>query len=237
VANADVPLTIVMPAFNEEEGIAQAVAEVQRELMRAVPGAELVVVNDGSRDRTGAILDELAARDSSLRLIHQPNEGHGRALRAGLEAARGEYVFLVDSDRQIPLRAFHRLWEAARGRSGAFGLRRVRHDSAIRVALSSLIRATLTVLFGVRLRDANVPFKIIRRSVWIEARKVIPPHALAPSLLLAVFMRRRGMDVIEEEVPHCRRTTGRGSLRHLKLISFCLRAFGQLLVFRRRLGS
>ena len=82
-------LTIVMPAYNEEQGIAEAVAEVLREVVARVPGSELVVVDDGSRDATGRILDELARAEPALRVIHQPNGGHGRALRTGLDAAAG----------------------------------------------------------------------------------------------------------------------------------------------------
>lgn len=98
------PLSVVMPAYNEEAAIEQALREVQRHVLTLIPGAEVIVVNDGSRDGTGLILDRLVAENSSLRVIHQPNGGHGRALRTGLDAARGEHVFLIDSDRQIPWR-------------------------------------------------------------------------------------------------------------------------------------
>jgi glycosyltransferase involved in cell wall biosynthesis len=64
------PLSVIMPAHNEEDCIADAVAEVRRDVLDLVPDAELVVVNDGSKDRTGAILDEIAAADSRVRVVH-----------------------------------------------------------------------------------------------------------------------------------------------------------------------
>jgi glycosyltransferase involved in cell wall biosynthesis len=228
-------LTVVMPAYNEEAQIATAVGDIQRHVFPLVPGTELIVIDDGSRDRTGAILDELAATDRRVRVIYQPNGGHGGALRTGLDAAEGEYVLLVDSDRQVPLEAFPALWGAARGRDGAFGVRRGRRDPPFRILLTQLIRLVLRPLCGVGLRDANAPFKVIRREVWREARPLIPPETLAPSLFLAVYARRRGFDVVEVEVPHRARSSGEASLRRWRLVRFSARGLGQLLALRCRL--
>lgn len=230
-------LSVVMPAYNEEDAIGEAVLEVAQVVLDGLPGSELIVVDDGSRDRTGAILNELAAKEPRLRVVHQPNGGHGAAVRAGLERAEGEYLFLIDSDRQIPIEAFADLWHAAQGRDGAFGVRAQRHDPPFRLFLTRQIRRALRLLFGVSLRDANVPFKVVRRAAWEAARPFIPEGTLAPSLFLAVFMTVRGMDVAEVEVPHKERETGVVSIRRWKLLKFCGRAFRQLLAFRRRLRA
>src|SRR6266849_3164323 len=102
-APTQVELSVVMPAYNEEGAIEAAVMEVRQHVFGEIQASELVVVNDGSRDRTGEILDHLAMEDGRIKVIHQPNGGHGRALRTGLDAASGKYLFLIDSDRQIPL--------------------------------------------------------------------------------------------------------------------------------------
>jgi glycosyltransferase involved in cell wall biosynthesis len=233
---AAVPLSVVMPAYNEEGAIAAAVAEVCTHVLDRVSAAELIVVNDGSRDQTGAILDQIAAGDARVRVVHQKNGGHGAALMTGLANATGERVFLIDSDRQIPLDTFPRLWQALEGgRAAAFGVRRVRHDPALRLGLTRMVRSSLRVLFGVRLSDANVPFKLLPRSLWQEARPLIPDGTLAPSLLLAVFAARRGVDIAEVDVPHRERATGVVSIRRWRLLKFCSRALAQLLVFRRQL--
>ncbi len=231
------PLSVIMPAYNEEGCIAEAVAEVRREVLDRVPGAELVVVNDGSKDRTGVILDQIAAADSCIRVVHQPNGGHGRALRTGLDAARGEYLFLIDSDRQIPLSAFEGLWEEAKRGDGAFGMRINRNDPALRLALTRVIRHSLVLLFGAKIHDANIPFKVIRREVWEKARPLIPQDTLAPSLFLAVFAVRTGCAIAFREVPHRERETGVVSIRRWKLFKFCARALAQLVAFNRRLAA
>lgn len=232
-----VMLSVVMPAYNEEGAIEEAVQDVRESVFASVPDAELVVVDDGSRDRTAEILDGLAAGDSRVHVIHQKNGGHGRALRTGMDASRGEYLFLIDSDRQIPLTAFPLLWEAARTRDGTFGTRRTRHDPRLRLALTAVVRTILRLLFGVRIHDANIPFKILRRTDWEEARPLIPEDTLAPSIFLAIFLLRRGYDVAVEEVSHRERNTGVVSIRRWKLFMFCFRAFGQLILFRLRLNG
>jgi dolichol-phosphate mannosyltransferase len=229
-------LSVVMPAYNEEGAIAEATAEVREWVLDKIPGSELVVVNDGSRDRTGAILDGLAAGDARIRVIHKANGGHGPALRTGIDAAQGDRLFLIDSDRQIPLSAFQPLWDAVEsGRDAAFGIRTHRQDPTLRLWLTRVIRYVLPILFGARITDANVPFKLLRRPVWEGARPLLPPDTLAPSLFLAVYAASRHYDEAYIPVPHRERQTGTVSIRRWRLIKFCARAFGQLVTFRRQL--
>lgn len=232
---ANIPLSVVMPVYNEEDAIGAAVEEVQRLVLDHVPGSELVVVNDGSRDRTGPLLDDAAATDPRVRVIHQQNTGHGGAVMSALGAARGEFVFLLDSDRQIPLDDFPNAWaEIAAGREGVFGVRRRRHDPALRLYLTRVIRTAVRLMFGVRLDDANVPYKLLRKSIWDEARPLVPDETLAPSLFLAIIAKRRGHDIVEIEVTHKERETGEVSIRRMKLLKFCARGLSQMLTLRRR---
>jgi glycosyltransferase involved in cell wall biosynthesis len=223
-----------MPAYNEQENIRAAVADIQQHVLDAVPDSRLVVVDDGSRDATADILDDLASRDPRIHTIHQSNGGHGRALRTGLDAADAEYVFLLDSDRQIPLEPFSALWQAAQAGDGAFGVRRHRHDAHVRIWLTAFIRWMIRLLFGVRIHDANVPYKIFHRRLWVHARPCIPPNTLAPSLFLAVFARRHRYAIAEIDVLHRERQQGIVSVRRWKLLRFCSISLAQLVRFRSR---
>lgn len=231
------PLSVVMPAYNEQGAIGAAIADVQQHVFPRVPGAELIVVDDGSRDATGKLIDEAAALDPRVRPVHKQNGGHGPALLTGIDHARGGYVMLIDSDRQIPLDSFEHFWRAAQTADGAFGVRRTRHDPRLRLYLTAVVRWMLRLLLGVRLRDANVPFKIVRRDVLARALPLIPPDTLAPSIFLAVYMRRTRCSIEEIDVSHRERETGLVSIRRWRLLKFCWRAFTQLLVFRRRLAA
>ena len=231
-------VSVVMPAYNEAEAIASAIEEVRVEVLDRLPRAELIVVDDGSTDATGRIADGIAAHDPRIRVVHQPNAGHGGALMTGMDAASGAFLLLVDSDRQIALSAFPAAWaEVERGRDGVFGVRRRRHDPALRLQLTRWVRAAIRLLFGVRLHDANVPFKLLRREIWLDAKRAIPPGTLAPSLFLAVYALRRGRDIQEMDIEHRPRDTGEVSIQRLKLLTFCWRGLRQLVAFRRGLND
>lgn len=228
-------LSVIMPVYNEEGAIVAAVDEVKQCVLARVPEAELVVVDDGSRDATGRLLDDAAASDPRIRVIHQPNGGHGAALLSGLNAARGEYLFLIDSDRQIPLDDFAKAWaEVTAGRDAVFGVRRRRYDPVLRLYLSSLIRHSVNVLLRVQLSDANAPYKLFRRAVWQDARDCVPDGTLAPSMFLAIVAKARGYNILEIDVTHKERDTGEVSLRKFKLLKFCARGLSQMLSLVRR---
>jgi dolichol-phosphate mannosyltransferase len=232
-----VPLTVVMPVYNEQDAIVAAVGDVQEHILSRINGSQLIVVNDGSRDGTAALLDDIARQDGRVRVIHQANTGHGGAVMAGLAAAPGDHLFLIDSDRQIPLDRFHEAWTAiGHGRDAVFGVRRRRHDPALRLFLTKVIRYAVSLMFGVTLDDANVPYKLLRRSVWEEAQPFVPPGTLAPSLFLAIVSKVRGRDILELDVVHKERNTGEVSIRRLKLLKFCARGLSQMIELRRTLS-
>jgi hypothetical protein len=96
-----------------------------------------------------------------------------------------------------------------------------------------LISGVIRWWFGVRLADANVPYKLLRRSVWQEASACIPAGTLAPSLFLAIHAKARGHDILEIDVPHKERQTGEVSIKRLKLLKFCAAGLRQMSAFRR----
>lgn len=223
-------LSVIMPVYNEEGAIVAAVDEVKQNVLTLIPESELVVVDDGSRDATGRLLDEAAAADARIKVIHQANGGHGAALLTGLKAAQGEYVFLIDSDRQIPLDNFKLAWtELLAGRDAVFGVRRRRYDPVLRLYLSRLIKHSVNVLFRVQLSDANAPYKLFRRGIFHEARECVPDGTLAPSMFLAIFAKSRGYNILEIDVTHKERDTGEVTLRKFRLLKFCARGLRQML--------
>lgn len=235
-----IPVSVIMPAYNEADGIETAIAAVQENVFAMLPDAEVVVVNDGSKDKTGEIADAIAAKDPRVRVLHTPNGGHGTALMRGIDAAKGEYVFLIDGDNQIPLEFFPELWALAQNDGGpkldgAFGIRRARNDAYIRRALTAFIGISLIAMFRIRIKDANVPYKLVRRRVWLEARKYIPDGTLAPSLFLSVYMKRKQCDLDFVNVAHRDRIAGEVSIKRWKLIKFCARGLRQLLDLRTAL--
>lgn len=226
--NRPIDLSVVMPAYNEEASIDRAIDEVVREVFAVVADAELVVVDDGSRDATAARVRAWGDRDPRIRLVQQPNGGHGAALMTGLAAARGGRCLLVDSDAQIGLADFRATWDAASGADAVLGVRSPRHDPLHRLVLTRFVRALLRLAYRVPYTDSNVPYKLVGREWCDRLREVAPPAAVIPSILLAVLLARGNARVVEQVVVHRPRTGGTGSLKPMRLARFCLRAWREL---------
>lgn len=228
-------LSVLMPAYNEADNIGAAIEDVISQVFAVVPSAELVIVDDGSRDATGAVAQRIAEQDSRVRVIKQANAGHGPALVRGIREARGDWCLLLDSDRQIGLQDFAATWQLARQHDAVLGVRRRRHDPRHRLILSRMLRGALGWLLGVRSTDANVPYKLLPRALALEAVAAMPPQPRIPSVLLTVYLHHRGVRIAEQDVQHFARSAGEPSLRLRRLIVFCRAALRELMRFHRSL--
>jgi glycosyltransferase involved in cell wall biosynthesis len=228
-------LAIVMPAYNEEEIIGEVVTEVHDEILAKLPGSELLVVNDGSRDNTGAILDELAGRLEGVRVLHKPNGGHGAAVLHGLEHAEAKHLFLMDSDGQFVAADFWKLWELREEYDLLIGSRVERHDPVSRKILTVVVRLAIWAGFGTYIHDSNCPFKLMKTGVWQSAKPHIPADTLAPSIFIAILACKMKYRLKTVGVKHLARETGVCSIRYMNLIRFCARALGQLAGLRLRM--
>lgn len=227
-----------MPAWNEEAVIEAAVRDLEREVLPAAEDVEIVVVDDRSSDRTGEILDRLGRESSHLRVIHaEANAGHGPSVLRAIRESTGDWIFQLDSDRQIPIEEFRRLWEHAQTADLALGVRRGRRDPPTRLALTRVVATVVSLLARRRIRDANVPFKVFRRELWNDLRPLIAEDALAPSIFIALGAARRGWRIAEVPVAHVAGVRTRSSLRAWRLLSFAARGLAQLIAFNRKLSQ
>ena len=152
-----VDVSIVFPAYNEADNIATVVTEFAREL--ASINCEFIVVNDGSTDDTAQVLDTLDV--SNLRVVHHSNNrGYGAALFSGFAAAKGQWTFFTDSDRQFKPMDFHRIWSARVENDVVLGYRSNRKDPFFRKMNALLWSTYIRLLFGVRVQDLNCAFKL-----------------------------------------------------------------------------
>ncbi|MGC9969453.1 MAG: glycosyltransferase family 2 protein [Bryobacteraceae bacterium] len=225
---------VVMPVYNEAGCIREVCAEWLATI-QARGNAALVVVDDGSNDGTGEILDGLAANQAALTVIHQPNAGHGPAILCGYRAtlATGcEWVFQVDSDGQFFADDFYRLWACAGRSAFVLGSRVQRQDRWYRVGLSNAHRVLLRCLFGTDIADPNIPFRLMRSSLLARLLNYVPPNAFAPNVLLAVLASRSGQDPCNVPVRHRARATGTASIRPARIGGIMLRCLTEMVGFR-----
>jgi glycosyltransferase involved in cell wall biosynthesis len=226
-----------MPVYNEAGVIADVVAELQRDVLARLDGAEIVMVDDGSTDETPAILDRLAADDPRVTVIHaERNQGHGPSLRRAFEQSDGEWLFQMDSDGQQVAAEVWDLWALREAADLVVGVRRGRSEGRHRDFVSAAARWASRLLGGTALRDVNVPFKLIRRELWEDLRPDVPVIAVAPSLLIAVGASVRGWRVSEVEISHLPRRAGNSSVDVPALVRLTVGAFRELIRFRRRIA-
>lgn len=229
-------LTIVMPAYNEE-GCIEGVVRVWCNLLNQAEfqSGKLIVVNDGSRDRTGEILDNVASQLPNLVVIHQANGGHGKALRAAYDKAlqlNAEYVFHVDSDDQFVVSDFSRLWSERSNSKFILGYREVRHDAFHRLVITRILKLINLFFFGAWIPDANIPFRLINGTYLKKLLQQIPSDVFAPNIFLSVLASCDGQKLFHVPITHKDRQTGAVSIVKWRLIKACLRSVKELIIFR-----
>jgi glycosyltransferase involved in cell wall biosynthesis len=230
-------ISVVVPAYNEAESIEQLVLDLEREVVAVHGDVEVIVVDDCSTDSTPAVLERLAVDRPWLRIERADlNVGHGPSVVRGLELARGEWIFQLDSDRQFVVAQLSRLWEHREDADLVLGIREKRRDPLHRLLLAVAVRVVVSALAGRRLRDPNVPFRLLRRKLWQELRPLIDPDTLAPSIQTALGAAVRGRRVVEVPVTHLPRSQGTSSLRRWRLVRFSLRGLRQVVAFRLALA-
>lgn len=188
-------LWVVMPAYNEEASVERVIGEWLAALRVLGADIRFLAINDGSRDATLARLRRVAAMSPEVEVVDQSNRGHGPSCLEGYRAALAggaDWVLQIDSDGQCDPRFFPALWAERQRHAAVFGYRARRDDGWMRWVVSRLV--SLAVLFGagVWVRDANVPYRLMRRDVLAGALEGFPADFHLANILLAVRLRRRG---------------------------------------------
>jgi glycosyltransferase involved in cell wall biosynthesis len=202
-----VRLSLVLPAYNEAAGIAEAVAEAHEALVGLGYEFELLVVNDGSTDDTGARVAEVAVLWPRVRLLtHSTNLGYGAALRTGFEAARYDLVAFTDADGQFYLDDLEDLVTLARECPVAVGWRIGRKDPWRRRVLSWGYNRLARLFLGTGVRDCDCALKVFRR----EALQYLLPESTGYFVNSEMLCRARqlGFAVAEAGVRHRARRNG-----------------------------
>jgi len=206
-------ISAFFPVLNEEGTVEKLTLDLLAVLRPRFQDLEVIIVDDGSTDRTGEIADRLQARNNGfVRVIHHPrNRGYGNALKAGFDASRYDLVFFTDGDYQFDLQDLDRALALIPDCDIVAGYRLNRQDPRLRLFLARGYNRLVRLLFGLRLRDIDCSFKLFRRpaleKIDIEGRGYIIDTELM------VKARKQGLRIKEFGVQHLPRTSGKSKVK------------------------
>jgi len=210
-------LTIVLPAYNEEQNLPTAVREAVRVGKLMAPETEVIVVDDASTDGTGAVADRLTREIPELRVLRHPtNRGLGGALRTGFAAAGKDWILYTDSDLPIRMDDALEALPLTERADVVLGWRRSRSESWRRELNSRLYNWMIRVCFGLRVRDINFAFKLFRRSFLSSLILRAEGSFIDAELLLE--LRRAGARFAELGLDYYPRVAGVSTLGGLRVV-------------------
>jgi glycosyltransferase involved in cell wall biosynthesis len=224
-------ISAFFPAYNEEANVEAMVERLRGVLPRVSDDWEIIVVDDGSRDRTAAIADALAAADPRVRVVHHPqNRGYGGALKSGFAASRKAYVFFTDGDGQFDVDELETLLPYVPEYDVVIGYRIDRAEGGLRRANAGAWNWLVRRLFGIPSRDVDCAFKLFDRRVF----DVVRPEAEGAMISTEILARavRAGFRVTEVGVHHFPRRHGTPTGANPLVIA---RAFYELFKLYRRI--
>jgi glycosyltransferase involved in cell wall biosynthesis len=225
-------ISVVLPAYNEEANVGQAVHRAMQAVSAHTSDYEVIVVDDGSRDRTPEVVQAIREDHPQVRLVrHEVNRGYGGALRSGFEAATKKLIFFTASDNQYDPSELHRLLALMDSADIVTGFRGRRQDPFLRRLYAWAWNALVNLLFGYLSRDIDCAFKLFRREVLREVALTSSGAMIDTELLAGA--RRRGFRIREVAVSHFPRQVGHQTGADPRVV---LRAFWDLIRYRWRLG-
>lgn len=184
-------LYIVIPAYNEEENIGSVAREWHEVVKNIGPESRLVIIDDGSKDSTYQKLTELSEELPQLTPVTKPNGGHGATVLYGYNYALengADYIFQTDSDGQTLASEFPQFWEARKDYVAQIGHRDHRQDGFSRVFVTKTLKLVLFMIFGLKITDANTPYRLMNRAVLEKYIPEIPENFNLSNVMLTVLM-------------------------------------------------
>lgn len=224
-----------MPAYNEEAGIAKVVDEWHAVVESVGKGSKLVIFNDGSKDNTFGILQNIRNKYPNLIIMNKDNTGHGPTCTAAYQYAVTEgadWVFQTDSDGQTKSEDFYLFWEKRNRYDFIIGWRAKRRDSQERRFVTQVLKGVLFMIFKVLVKDANTPFRLMKADRLRRYLPVIPADFFLVNSLLSVMIIKNKEKLLWQKISFFSRASGRSSLPLIKFGKLGINLITQLYKLR-----
>lgn len=214
-------LSVFFPAYNEEAQIATTVNKAKSVLEKVAGEWEIIIVDDGSKDKTGQIADELAKSDARIRAIHHnPNQGYGGAFKTGFYSAKYPWITFTDSDGQFDFAEISSFISKQQetGADLVVGYYKKRQVSKTKILTSKMWELLVYLLFGLRVKDIDCGFKLVAKKVIDTIPHLESTRGAFISSEFLIKARKSGFKIVEIPVTHYPRETGSGTGRNLDVL-------------------
>lgn len=211
-------LSVFFPAYNEEKNIKNTVERAAEILPQIASKYEIIIVDDGSTDKTGKIADEIAGEDKFIRVVHHhPNKGYGAALKSGFLNSRYSWVAFTDADGQFDFSEIKKFLPFTDKADLILGYRIKRADSILRRFGAFVWFLIARILFGLDVKDYSCGFKLIKRRIF-EAVQPLEAEEKITQIEILIKAKRQGFKFAEVGVSHYPRKFGQQTGANLKVI-------------------
>lgn len=220
-------LYIVIPAYNEQDTIRDVIVQWYPVVEKVGNDSRLVIVNDGSKDHTYEIMQEYAKSRPRLIPLTKENSGHGATVLYAYHYAlekNADYIFQTDSDGQTIPEEFWPFWEQRHDYDLVIGHRSNRQDGFSRVVVTKTLRDVIRFCFGVRITDANTPFRLMEAKTLSAQIELIPGDFNLTNVVLSVIYARKNLRVKYIPITFKPRQGGVNSINLPKIVKIGLRA-------------
>ncbi len=180
---------------------------------------DLTIIDDGSQPHTLELLDALSARFPDIKIVrHEQNRGYGGALRSGFESATKEWIFYTDGDAQYDVRELELLLEHAGPDVDVVqGYKITRHDPLHRIVIGRIYHWIVKLMFGLKLRDVDCDFRLLRRSIFDTVRLESDSGVICAEMMTKI--QRAGFRIVETPVHHYQRAHGKSQFFNFRRVA------------------
>ncbi len=226
-------LRLIIPVYNEEEAIDIVINDWSQKFDELNIDYTICAYNDGSKDNTLQRLISLREKNPRLQVVDKKNSGHGPTILKGYkDNLDADWLFQIDSDNELRTERFHLLWEVREDYDFVIG-NRVERDSPLpRVIITQISRWVVGIFYGARVKDVNMPFRLMRVEKFKQDILRIPDLTFAPNLIVTGIANIRKMRIKQFDIVHHSRETGEVSIKKWKLLKAAIQSFNQTIQFR-----
>jgi dolichol-phosphate mannosyltransferase len=231
-------LYIVMPAYNESANIENIIEEWHPVVEKISKESRLIIVDDSSKDNTYEILKKLETKFNQLVVLTKANSGHGASCLYLYKYAfqyNPNWIFQTDSDGQTNANEFWEFWKKRNEFNFIIGTRYTRKDGLDRIFVTNVLKIILFFIFGVKIPDANTPFRLMKRDSLERIIKIIPDNSFLSNVLISVTILKIKETNLWLPITFKNRQAGINSINFKKIIKIGFKAIEDFNKFKKKL--